>query len=253
MATLRDPEKGCPWDREQSWASLTRHTLEEAYEVADAARAGDPDALRNELGDLLFQVVFYAQIASEQASFDFESVASGLADKLIARHPHVFASENQPDKDTLARQWEEQKAQERGLGSENPSELDGVPRALPALSRAQKLQKRASRVGFDWADSKAVLEKLEEESSEFMEAIRAGDRGGIREELGDLLFTLVNVSRHLEQDAETALQEANEKFERRFRAMETVRRSQAGDVPAKLSVNEWDVLWNAVKDREKDG
>ena len=255
MARLRDPQKGCPWDREQDFATIAPYTIEEAYEVADAIERNDAIDLRDELGDLLFQVVFHARMAQERGWFDFNDVASSIHDKLIRRHPHVFGD---AVFDNLAEQtsnWEEHKAQERAAaaarrGEHADSALGNVPQALPALLRAAKLGKRAARVGFDWPDSTGVREKLNEELAELDAEIAkhptdasSGEADPkIAEELGDALFTLVNLGRHLHIDAEEALRAANRKFETRFRQMESLARAR-GLVLDALSPAQWDALW----------
>ena len=222
MATLRDQEKGCAWDIEQTFATIAPYTVEEAYEVADAIQRDDMDDLRDELGDLLLQVVFHSQMAKDAGIFDFEAVAGGICEKMIRRHPHVFSD---LQFDSMAQQkahWEMLKAEERekkGSASDS-SALDGVAITLPAMVRAEKLQKRAARVGFDWPDSNGVFDKLAEEVQELREAITAGDQGAMQEELGDLLFTVVNLSRHLDMSPDAALQHSTAKFERRFRHVE---------------------------------
>jgi ATP diphosphatase len=247
MRTLRDPQRGCPWDREQDFSSIAPYTIEEAYEVADAVARGEPQALQAELGDLLFQVVFHAQLGSERGWFDFASVANSIADKLTARHPHVFAGEQIGSVSEQNRAWETHKARERaarpGL---TPSELADVPLALPALARAAKLGKRAGRVGFDWPDASGVRAKIEEELGE-VAAATAAERP---EEIGDLLFAVANWSRHLGVDSEEALRLANAKFERRFRAMETLAAQRSLRLDA-LDAATWDGLWNEVKKAEK--
>ncbi|MBV9318164.1 MAG: nucleoside triphosphate pyrophosphohydrolase, partial [Gammaproteobacteria bacterium] len=223
MARLRDPEHGCPWDRAQSFATIAPYTIEEAYEVADAIEHGDREHLREELGDLLFQVVFHARIAQERGWFDFTAVADGIREKLVRRHPHLFAGAAIAPED-LVRVWEEQKAQERAAATApapgGSTVLAGVPRALPALIRAAKLGRRAARVGFDWPDAAAVRSKVVEGLQEIGAALRSSGAEGaaatqqaVAEELGDLLFAVVNWSRHLHIDAETALRAANDKFE----------------------------------------
>jgi ATP diphosphatase len=220
MTRLRDPQDGCPWDRDQSFDTIAPYTVEEAYEVADAIARNDLPALRDELGDLLLQVVFHARMAEEQGAFDFGDVAAGISDKMLRRHPHVFGSPEQRARGAEPGSWERIKAEERAGRSrsgEAPSVLDGVALALPALKRAQKLGKRAAATGFDWPDAAAVWDKVAEESAE----LRAADSpAAALEELGDLLFTVVNLARHLRLDPEAALQAANRKFERRFRHME---------------------------------
>ncbi len=226
MQTLRDPQKGCPWDKEQTFATIAPFTLEEAYEVADAIAREDFDDLKSELGDLLFQVVFYCQMAQEQQRFDFYDVAKAMCDKLVARHPHVFARDQFVSVPELHKQWEARKAQERASKAaekgqaQPPSILDDVPLALPALARAQKLQKRAASVGFDWPDVAPVVDKLHEELDELQQARAQGDNDAIEDELGDVLFSCVNLARHLHVNSENALRRANDKFNRRFRCLE---------------------------------
>lgn len=247
MRRLRDPERGCPWDRQQTFATIAPYTLEEAFEVADAIERGDLGALREELGDLLFQVVFHARLAEEQGAFDFAAVARGLADKMRRRHPHVFGAAEVADAADQTVAWESHKAQERRGRGEGV--LDGVPAALPALARAQKLGRRAARVGFDWPDAAGVLGKVAEESRELEEAMasRAMAPEAVEEELGDLLFTLAQLARHLEVDAEGALRRASLKFERRFRAMEA-RLEEAGQCPEEVGAEELERLWNEAKE-----
>jgi nucleoside triphosphate diphosphatase len=246
MRRLRDPEGGCPWDRQQDFRSIAPYTLEEAFEVADAIERDDPQAIRDELGDLLFQVVFHAQLGSERGWFDFDAVAAGIAGKLVRRHPHVFAAVA-PDADGAAPSWEDLKAQERGASGEAGT-LDGVARALPALARAAKLGRRAARVNFDWTTAPQVREKVAEELAELDEAI-ATDSGGHRvaEELGDLLFAIANWSRHLGHDPEVALRGANAKFERRFRQMEQLAVAQ-GAALSTLTAEGWERLWQQAKE-----
>jgi ATP diphosphatase len=252
MRRLRAPE-GCPWDREQDFQSIAPYTIEEAYEVAEAiaqvSAGGEARLLEGELGDLLFQVVFHAQMGSERRWFDFASVADAIADKLTARHPHVFADARRGSSAEMNRAWEEHKARERAARGEAPSELADVPLALPALARAAKLGKRAGRVGFDWPDATGVRAKIEEELREIDELpATARERRG--EELGDLLFATANWARHQGLDPEEALRLANAKFERRFRAMERRAREQ-GLVLKDLGAEAWDALWNEVKATEK--
>ena len=223
MARLRDPKSGCPWDLAQSFATIAPHTIEEAYEVAEAIRAGDMTALADELGDLLFQVVFYAQMAREAGHFSFSDVAAGIAEKMERRHPHVFGSAEIADAAAQTRAWEDQKARERAAaaGGRSPSALDGVLTSLPGLTRALKLQRRAARVGFDWPETAGILEKIDEELGEIREAIAAGSEPDrIEDEIGDLLFSCVNLARRLEAEPESALRRTNAKFEARFRHME---------------------------------
>lgn len=257
MARLRDPERGCPWDLEQTFATIAPYTVEEAYEVADAIEHGDRQHLREELGDLLFQVVFHARMAEERGWFDFSAVANGIREKLVRRHPHLFAGATLAPQD-LVRVWEEQKAQERAAAqaravAEGASAvLTGVPRALPALTRAAKLGRRAARVGFDWPDAASVRSKVLEELHEVEGALEAtGDSGAdaaqaLAGELGDLLFAIVNWTRHLHVDAEAALRAANDKFERRFARMESLARARRLEL-ARLTAAEWDALWNEAK------
>ena len=225
MARLRDRETGCPWDVEQTFETIAPYTIEEAYEVADAIAARDMDHLCDELGDLLLQVVFHARMAEEADAFDFEAVARGIADKMIRRHPHVFGGTDVADADAQTVAWEEQKARERqrkaAAEGSDISALDGVATALPALIRALKLQRRAARVGFDWPDTEPVFAKVDEEISELRDALRHdADHQRVADEVGDLLFTVVNLARHLDVDAEAALRTANRKFEMRFRDVE---------------------------------
>ena len=262
MARLRDPQHGCPWDLKQSYASIVPYTLEEAYEVADAIERGDFDHLREELGDLLFQVVYYSQLAREEGRFEFAQVVDGITSKLIRRHPHVFPDGDlygEPDPAKLEeaavkQRWEELKAEERAAKAAEPvqlSLLDDVPNALPALSRAAKLQKRASQVGFDWADALPVVDKVREELDEVLEAMAGGDTEAQAEEVGDLLFVVVNLARKLKVDPESALRAANAKFERRFRYIETALRDQ-GRTLEDSNLEEMDELWGAAKRDEKN-
>ena len=262
MARLRDPQNGCPWDLKQSYATIVPYTLEEAYEVADAIERGDFDHLREELGDLLFQVVYYAQLAREEGRFEFDAVVDGITTKLIRRHPHVFPDGDlygEPDPAKLEeaavkQRWEELKAEERAAKAAEPvqlSLLDDVPNALPALSRAAKLQKRASQVGFDWADALPVVDKVREELDEVLEAMAGGDTEGQAGEAGDLLVVGVNLARKLKVDPETALRAANAKFERRFRYIETALRDQ-GRTLEDSNLEEMDELWGAAKRDEKN-
>ncbi len=246
MRRLRNPDGGCPWDIEQDFASIAPYTIEEAYEVADAIGRGLPQDIESELGDLLFQVVFHAQMGSERGWFDFGSVADAISDKLTARHPHVFADAQMGSLRDLNRAWEDHKARERAARPEAASELADVPLALPALARAAKLGKRAGRVGFDWPDSSGVREKIEEELRE----VSAAGPKHQSEEIGDLLFAVANWSRHLGVDPEEALRQANAKFERRFRAMDQLARERKHEL-SKLDAGGWDALWNEVKRLEK--
>ena len=248
MQTLRNPDHGCPWDREQSFTSIVPHTLEEAYELAEAIERGDADAIHDELGDLLFQVVFYAELGREQDWFDFEQLASRLCDKLERRHPHVFADEGGACANRVRGQWERIKAEERRqAGDDEPGALAGVARNLPALSRAAKLQKRASRVGFDWDGPEPVLDKIEEELEEFRVELDAGfDNDRLEEEFGDFLFACVNLARHAGVDPETALRRANRKFENRFSYIET-QLARKGKTPEEATLEEMDALWDEAK------
>lgn len=247
MAALRDPQTGCPWDIEQDFASIAPYTIEEAHEVADAIARQAWDELPGELGDLLLQVVFHAQMASEAGLFDFADVARAISDKLVARHPHVFGTESR-DK-TAAQQvadWEAIKAQERAGRAERGA-LDGVALGLPALTRAVKLQNRAARVGFDWPSPDQVLDKLAEETAELREATDPAHRA---EEFGDLLFVMANLARHWDIDPESALRAANAKFTRRFRFIETALAAQ-GRRPEDSDLAEMDALWDAAKAAER--
>ncbi len=248
MRRLRDPEGGCPWDLEQDFSTIAPYTIEEAYEVADAIERGDMEELRDELGDLLLQVVYHAQMAEEAGSFDFDDVARGSAEKMLRRHPHVFGNESG---DKTAEQqsvdWERIKAGERAA---RKSALDGVAVGLPGLTRAVKLQARAARVGFDWPDAGHVVEKIAEEARELVEAREAGDSDAQEEEFGDLLFVVANLARHLKIDPEKAMRRVNAKFERRFRAVEAALAAE-GRQPEQSTLAEMDALWDAAKAAEK--
>lgn len=252
MARLRDPQGGCPWDLEQTFATIAPYTIEEAYEVAEAIAHDDMAALKDELGDLLFQAVYHAQMASEVGAFTFADVVAAITDKMIRRHPHVFGAARIDTASAQTAAWEEMKAQERAA-KQQTSVLDGVPLALPALTRAVKLQKRAGRVGFDWRDVRPVLAKLREEIDELeAEIAAAAPAASIEEEFGDMLFVMANLARHLDFDPEQALRAANAKFERRFRAIEE--RLAARGIDAKdCTLGELDAEWNAVKRAEKMG
>ncbi len=254
MATLRDPEKGCPWDREQSFSSILPYTLEEAYEVADAIDSGDMVALREELGDLLFQVVFHTQMASEQGEFSFDDVVEGVVKKLEQRHPHVFGGEAVRSVAEQSEAWEGFKAQERATKAASQGEalsvLDNVPTALPGLLRALKLQRRAARSGFDWPDIEPVLEKIKEELREVCQELASGgEHQRLSDEVGDLLFSCVNLARHLEVDPEVAMRGVNSRFEQRFRYMER-RLSERGDTLQQTSLDELERLWQQAKEEE---
>jgi ATP diphosphatase len=250
MAALRDPVRGCPWDKEQSFDTIAPYTIEEAYEVADAIGRRDWPALEDELGDLLFQVVYYAQMSAEDGRFDFAAIATAIADKMVRRHPHVFGTESRADAEAQTQAWEAQKAAERAARAET-GVLAGVPPALPALTRALKLTRRAARVGFDWPDAQAVLAKLAEETKELQDEIAAGagsDR--VADEVGDMLFVLANLARKLDLDPETCLRQANAKFERRFRAVEESL-AVAGRSPADATLDEMETLWSRAKEAER--
>ncbi len=255
MAQLRDPDTGCPWDVQQDFASIAPYTIEEAYEVADAIARGDIADLRDELGDLLLQVVFHARIAEEAGHFDFTAVAAAISDKLVRRHPHVFGDQGKISAATQSASWESLKAAERAANAaakgRPESVLDGLPLPFPALLRAYKLQRRAARVGFDWPELAPVAAKVEEEWAELTAEIdNAGDQARLTEEVGDLLFAVVNLARHLEIDPEAALRAGNAKFERRFRAVEDGFREKGRQMAA-ASLEDMEVLWNAAKASEK--
>jgi ATP diphosphatase len=246
MARLRDPATGCPWDLEQTWASIAPHTIEEAYELADAIDRSDVDSVRDELGDLLFQVVFQARIAEERALFRFDDVVDAISDKLERRHPHVFsgASIGSAAEQTLA--WERHKAAERAERGDGGGALDGVALGLPSLTRATKLGQRAARVGFDWPDTVGVLGKIREEIGELAEAVADSQPARVREELGDLLFSVAQLARHLRVDPEGALRDAGSKFERRFRRVEALLAEQDRS-PSAADMAELEALWVKAK------
>jgi ATP diphosphatase len=261
MAALRTPVTGCPWDLEQSFATIAPYTIEEAYEVVDAIERGDIADLRDELGDLMLQVVFHARMAEEAGHFDFGGVVEAVTAKLIRRHPHVFANARDLSPAEVKALWGQIKAREkhdrlearRQAGApEEPrgGALAGAPLALPALTRAVKLQEKAGKVGFDWNDAHAVLAKLREETAEIEDALAAGDAEGVKGEVGDLLFVVANLARHLNVDPETALRGANAKFERRFAHIEA-RLGDQGRQPAEASLEEMDALWNEAKAVER--
>lgn len=261
MARLRDPQHGCPWDLKQSYATIVPHTLEEAYEVADAVERGDFDNLPGELGDLLFQVVYYSQLAREEGRFEFAHVVDGITRKLLRRHPHVFPAGDlygavevaTLDEAAVKQRWEAIKAQERAEQAAAPEQLsllDDVPAGMPSLSRAIKLQKRAAQVGFDWPDALPVVDKVREELDEVLEAMSENDPQAISEEIGDLLFVVSNLARHLKVDPETALRAANAKFERRFRFIEQALR-QTSRAMQDCTLDELDALWGEAKTLEK--
>jgi len=263
MAWLRTPDRGCPWDLEQDFATIAPFTIEEAYEVADAIERGDLADLKDELGDLLLQVVFHARMAEEQGIFAFPDVVRAITEKLIRRHPHVFGGDRDMSPEAVKDLWDRIKAEEkraraeerRRLGRPAPAAagvLAGVPTALPALTRALKLQDKAGKVGFDWNDVDAVLAKIVEEAGEIVEARRAGaSQESVADEVGDLLFAAVNLARHLGVDPEAALRGTNAKFERRFGSIETALAAE-GRSPAEASLDEMDALWNEAKRRERE-
>lgn len=253
MARLRNPDGGCPWDLEQDFDSIAPCTLEEAYEVVDAIQRNDMTGLREELGDLLLQVVFHAQMASEAKEFDFQDVVKGLADKLVFRHPHVFGDRDADSAGAVVSIWEERKAEEkkaRAKSGEVHSILDDIPLALPALSRAQKISKRAARAGFEWTKTEDVLDKVLEEVEEMRAAIRANDAENMEEELGDIFFVLVNLGRRLGIDCEDSLRKSNHKFERRFKGMEKKIQVKNEEMKA-LTLDQWNIYWDEQKAKEK--
>jgi MazG family protein len=259
MVALRTPGTGCPWDLAQNFRTIAPYTIEEAYEVAEAIEAGDLPALRSELGDLLFQVVYHARMAEEQGAFTFDDVVAAITDKMVRRHPHVFGTEAERAAGAAPGFWERAKAEERGrtqrdVDANTRSVLDGVPAALPGFTRAVKLQNKAARVGFDWPSLSPVMEKLQEELKELEEAVAGtepDDRDNIEEEFGDLLFVVANVARHLHLDPEAALRRANQKFIRRFHAIER-KLAEQGRTPLQSDLSEMDRLWDEAKREEKD-
>jgi nucleoside triphosphate diphosphatase len=254
MARLRTPGAGCPWDLEQTFATIAPYTIEEAYEVADAIDRGSMNDLKGELGDLLFQSVFHARMAEEVGAFSIDDVLAGLIDKMVDRHPHVFGDARIETADAQTDAWESMKARERATRAIDGQEsaIDGVALALPALLRAEKLTKRAARVGFDWPDAASVLDKLDEERGELRSALEVGDTINAEEELGDMLFVMANLARKLKVDPEQALRAANAKFEKRFRGMEAIARER-GVQFASLSLPEQEALWIEVKAIERGG
>jgi nucleoside triphosphate diphosphatase len=247
MARLRHPTEGCPWDREQDFASIAVYTIEEAYEVADAIQHQDMDALPDELGDLLFQVVFHSRMAEESGHFAFADVARAISDKMVRRHPHVFGDEAATAAEVQAA-WETRKADERAARGDTGI-LAGVPLGLPALTRANKLAKRAARVGFDWPDPEAVLEKLAEETAELRAELPEADKARLQDEVGDMLFVLVNLARKLDLDPEQCLRAANAKFARRFAAMED-HLAQEGMTPQDVDLPRMEAAWQVIKCKE---
>ena len=254
MARLRDPNGGCPWDLEQSFKSIAPYTLEETYEVVDAIERDDKQAIKEELGDLLFQVVFHAQMGSEAGLFTFDEIAAAVADKMVERHPHVFGNRNAANAAAVVTNWEADKAKKREAQAkaENRaiSALDGVTTALPAMTHAVKLQSRAARVGFDWAEARDVLAKIQEEAGELGAEINSGNKDAREDELGDLLFAVTNLARKLDIDPETALRRTNRKFERRFREVETRLAAQGKPLPG-ASLEEMESTWINIKNAEK--
>ncbi|MFI8415212.1 nucleoside triphosphate pyrophosphohydrolase [Serratia sp. NPDC078593] len=250
MKTLRDPNHGCPWDRQQTFATIAPYTLEETYEVLDAIERQDYADLRDELGDLLFQVVFYAQMGQEQGMFDFNDICNAIGDKLERRHPHIFGETDAADANAVAARWEQLKAGERAEKALH-SVLDDIPNALPALMKAHKIQKRCASVGFDWHTLGPVLDKVYEEIDEVMHEAQQAvvDEHKLEEEIGDLLFATVNLSRHLGHKAENALQAANRKFERRFRQVENII-TQQGLTTAEATLEQMEAAWQQVKRQE---
>jgi len=249
MARLRNPDGGCPWDVEQTFATIAPYTVEEAYEVAEAIARGDMGELKDELGDLLLQVVFHARMAEEAGLFDFDDVAGAIADKMVRRHPHVFGDDAYRDAAAQTVAWEAMKAEERARknsGDEPDRILDGVAHALPALMRAQKLGKRAARHGFDWHEAAAVVDKIREELDEVIEEIPEGDDARLEHEIGDLLFAVVQLGRKLGVDAEEALRACNRRFERRFRTMEDDLR-EAGENIERADMVRLEAAWQAAK------
>jgi ATP diphosphatase len=258
MAALRTPGTGCPWDLKQDFATIAPYTIEEAYEVADAIARGDLDDLKDELGDLLLQVVFHARMAQEQGAFAFDDVVLAITEKLIRRHPHVFGDTADLTPDEVKGLWDRIKAEEKaerlrrrgGQDDDEAGALAGVPATLPALTRALKLQQKASRVGFDWNDPKAVLTKIREEADEIEAALASQDQDAVSDEIGDLIFALVNLARHLEINPDAALRGTNAKFERRFAAIEAAL-ARRGKTPSEASLSEMDALWDEAKAQER--
>ena len=248
MKALRDPETGCPWDVQQTFETIAPYTLEEAHEVVETIENNDMDALKDELGDLLLQVVFHSQIASEKGLFDFTDVAEAICEKMIRRHPHVFGDEEMRDVESQNKAWEDQKALERQEKDQNISILDGITLSLPALTRAVKLQKRAARVGFDWPETSQVIDKLQEEMMELSEELIKGkdNHDKIEEEFGDMMFVYANLARHLKINPETALRRCNKKFETRFKMIEQYLIND-GKIIEESSLEKLDALWDKAK------
>ncbi|MEQ9144735.1 MAG: nucleoside triphosphate pyrophosphohydrolase [Parvibaculaceae bacterium] len=251
MARLRDPDGGCPWDLEQTFRSIAPYTLEEAYEVADAIERNDLADLKEELGDLLLQVVFHARMAEEQNAFTFEDVVAAISEKMVRRHPHVFSDGTAKTAGQVSATWDEIKQTEKDAkGDTSAGLLDDVPAVLPSLTQAVKLQKRAAKVGFDWPSAKPVLEKIDEEFSELAAEVERGDRDAMEEEFGDLLFVLANYARHLKIDPDAALRRANRKFRDRFGTMEKIAETEMPGLDAR-SLEELEALWVRAKEAEK--
>lgn len=248
MSRLRDPKTGCPWDLEQDYASIAPYTIEEAYEVEDAIARGDINDLRDELGDLLFQTVFQGQIAKEKNDFDFGDIVAAITQKMIRRHPHIFATGDERSADEQTQAWEAMKAKERAAKG-STGLLDDVPVGLPGLTRAVKLQKRAAQIGFDWPNAHQVLDKIAEETGELVDAMASKDSDSIEDEFGDLLFVMANLSRHLKVDPEKALRRANDKFKRRFAHVEEKYNQSEGVRPTLDQMEEW---WQEAKKLERD-
>lgn len=253
MASLRDPQAGCPWDLEQDFASIAPYTIEEAYEVADAIERADPEGLREELGDLLFQVAFHAQLARERGWFDFAQVAEGICDKMVRRHPHVFAGGHVASSVDQAEAWENLKAAERMARGERAGALEGIPLGLPAMTRARKLGSRAAREGFDWPDREGPRRKISEELAELDEELESGaDRDRLESELGDVLFAVVNLARHLDIDPEAALRRTNRKFAERFAHLES-RLGESGLSGRDAGLEQLERWWQEAKGMESKG
>lgn len=253
MAKLRDPQDGCPWDRAQTFATIVPYTIEETYEVADAIERDDMHELKAELGDLLFQVVFYAQMGQERGAFDFNDIVAGIVDKMRRRHPHVFGDAHVGSAQEQAHAWEKHKAAERAQkpGASEAGLLDDIARALPAMTRAMKLHKRAAKIGFDWSRAADVLNKLDEEVGEIRhEVLHDGGHDRLTDEIGDLLFVTTILARHTGVDPESALRHANAKFERRFRGMEALAKERGRNL-SEMTLQEQDALWDQVKAGEK--
>jgi ATP diphosphatase len=260
MAALRTPGTGCPWDLRQDFSTIAPYTIEEAHEVADAIARGDLEDLKDELGDLLLQVVFHARMAQEQSAFEFGDVVQSITEKLIRRHPHVFGDTANLTPDEVKGLWDKIKAEEKaeraarrgsqGASSDEAGALAGIPSGLPALARALKLQQKASKVGFDWNDPRAVLAKIREEADEIEAALDQMDRDAASDEIGDLMFALVNLARHLDVDADAALRATNTKFERRFRSIEAAL-TKLGKTPDQATLSEMDALWDEAKAAER--